>query len=163
MGKVKNKIIKVSALTGIAVILASADGIIKSLVDKDVIKNGNIDKNGVAEIEKHHNKGLALNRLETHTKEITDISKAMLAVQAINTALHAVKEDDPIGDAANAIILAGAMSNTYDRISKGYVTDYLKVGKKTVIYNISDFFILGGTAITIMNFIIREMYLQFDT
>lgn len=51
------------------------------------------------------------------------------------------------------ILLGGAFSNTYDRMSKGYVVDYLNFPKapgaiKNVIFNISDFAIIIGALIS---------------
>jgi len=48
-----------------------------------------------------------------------------------------------------AFLLGGAYSNTYDRIKKGFVTDYLNFPKlpgkiRNVVFNISDFCILIG-------------------
>jgi len=133
------------------VLLAFTDNAIKNRIENDSIKNGKLDKNGLFEIEKHHNKGLPLNKLDNHTKEITAVSAAILGAHAANTVNQALNGEDVITDTANTLILAGALSNTYDRVSKGYVTDYLKVGKKKrAIYNISDFFILGGAAIILL-------------
>jgi len=128
---------------------ATADNLIKSLIDKDRIKDGPIDKNGFFEIEKHHNKGIPMNKLDKHTKEIAAASVFVLGAHAANTVSRAINEDNCIMDAANTLIMAGALSNTCDRVKKGYVTDYLMVGKKKrAIYNISDFFIFGGALLT---------------
>ena len=67
--------------------------------------------------------------------------------QAMNTLNDAMAKDDAVVDAANAMILAGALSNTYDRVERGYVVDYLKIGRKRAIYNLSDFLIIFGVII----------------
>lgn len=128
--------------------LAMLDNSIKEDIENGRIDNGVIEHtNGFAEIEKHHNKGLPLNKLDKHTKEITALSTAMMFFQALTTLNDAVERDDAITDTANALIMAGALSNTYDRVERGYVVDYLKLGKKRAIYNISDFFIIIGVII----------------
>ena len=148
MGKTAKLIVMGAAVAA----LASADNIIKKKVDGGEIEDGFLDKNGYLEIEKHHNKGLPLNKLDKHTKEITALSTFVLGMHAFNTISKAVNDDDCIADISNTLIMAGALSNTYDRVSKGYVTDYLKVGKKkNTIYNISDFFIIGGAALALIN------------
>ena len=48
-----------------------------------------------------------------------------------------------------AFLLGGAYSNTYDRVKKGFVTDYLNFpelpGKlRNIVFNISDFCIMAG-------------------
>lgn len=128
--------------------LAMIDNSIKEKIEDGTINNGVIDKTrGFAEIEKHHNKGLPLNKLDNHTKEITAVSCAVLVFQAFTTLYDALEKEDFVTDTANALILAGALSNSYDRVERGYVVDYLKVGRKKAIYNISDFFIIIGVII----------------
>lgn len=128
--------------------LAMIDNSIKEKIEDGTIDNGVIDKTrGFAEIEKHHNKGLPLNKLDNHTKEITAVSCAVLVFQAFTTLYDALEKEDLVTDTANALILAGALSNSYDRVERGYVVDYLKVGRKKAIYNISDFFIIIGVII----------------
>lgn len=139
------------AICSLASVLALFDNSIKKKIEDGTINNGVIEKtNGFAEIEKHHNKGIPLNKFDNHTREITLISSIVLIVHAMRTGYQAMQNEDGIYDIANTLILGGAMSNTYDRISKGYVVDYLKIGKKRAIYNISDFLIIGGVTITII-------------
>lgn len=131
-----------------ATALACLDNSIKNKIEDGTINNGVIQKtNGFAEIEKHHNKGLPMNKLDNHTKEITAVSVAAMFFQALNTLNDAISDDDSVKDAANVLIMAGALSNTYDRVERGYVVDYLKIGRKKAIYNISDFFIITGVII----------------
>jgi len=149
--------IKLFLIGTAAALLAGIDNEIKECVERDAINNGVIKHtNGFAEIEKHHNKGLPLNKFDNHTKEITAISAAVLTLQALNTGEKALKDDDGISDIANALILGGALSNTYDRIRRGYVVDYLKVGRKRAIYNISDFMIISGVLLSLINSIFKK-------
>jgi signal peptidase II len=51
------------------------------------------------------------------------------------------------------LLLGGAFSNTYDRIKKGYVTDYMVFEHapgflKNVVFNLSDFAIIIGALIS---------------
>ncbi|MDO4188906.1 MAG: signal peptidase II [Lachnospiraceae bacterium] len=138
-------------LLGIAAMatgLACFDNSIKGKIEDGTIDNGVIEHTkGFAEIEKHHNKGLPLNKLDEHTKEITFVSVIVMFFQAVNTLKDALNDEDSVKDAANALIMAGALSNTYDRVERGYVVDYLKIGRKRAIYNLSDFFIIFGVII----------------
>ena len=54
-----------------------------------------------------------------------------------------------------AFLLGGAYSNTYDRIKRGYVVDYLNFPKtpgclKRIVFNISDFCILIGACLIVI-------------
>ena len=58
------------------------------------------------------------------------------------------------------VMLAGGLSNQYDRMRRGSVTDYLQLpraGKKArrLVWNVADFMLLGGVALTAAG-IIRE-------
>ena len=144
----KPNFFRLLGIASLATGLACLDNSIKEKIEDGTINNGVIEKTkGFAEIEKHHNKGLPLNKLDNHTKEITAVSVAMMFFQALNTLNDALEDDDSVKDAANALIMAGALSNTYDRVERGYVVDYLKIGRKKAIYNISDFFIITGVII----------------
>ena len=145
------KINRIVLFSVIASLFSSLDFIIKDKIEEGMIDNGVIDRRGFAEIEKHHNKGLPLNKLDGHTKEITAISASVTAAHLMASAHDLNNSDDLVKDIANSLILAGAVSNTYDRINRGYVVDYLKLGKKKAIYNISDFCIIGGVILTIFS------------
>lgn len=146
MGRVN--IFKLIGIGAVASSLALLDNSIKNKIEDGTIDNGVIQKTkGFAEIEKHHNKGLPMNKLDDHTKEITAVSCGAMFFQAMNTLNDAIAKDDSVVDAANAMILAGALSNTYDRVERGYVVDYLKIGRKRAIYNLSDFLIIFGVII----------------
>lgn len=158
----KNKGIKAFkrtiALGVTASLLAAADELIKKAVEKGRINNGVIERTkGFAEIEKHHNHGFAMNRLEKREDIVTAVSVAALTGQTVMTFLTALTDDDIMANAINVFLLAGALSNTFDRIRFGYVIDYLKVGKrKRAIYNISDFFIFFGAILSIIRAIFTK-------
>lgn len=54
-----------------------------------------------------------------------------------------------------AMLLGGAYSNTYDRLRRKYVVDYVSFGVpvkrlRRIIFNISDFCIMIGAMITVI-------------
>ena len=77
---------------------------------------------------------------------LTLILSAVFMVTLTKSGLKALK----IG---LGLLLGGAFSNSYDRIKKGYVVDYLVFDKapgflKNVVFNISDFAIIIGALIS---------------
>lgn len=59
------------------------------------------------------------------------------------------------------LVLTGGLSNQYDRMRRGSVTDYVQLpgaGKKLgrLVWNIADFMLLGGVVLTVIG-LIREM------
>lgn len=144
-----NKICKLFFSLSGACALFALDNCIKEKVENGTIKNGMIEgTNDFLEIEKHHNKGLPMNKLSNHTKEISVAATMITGGLAYKTVQETMDYGDTATDIANTLILAGALSNTYDRVKRGYVVDYLKLGKKRAIYNISDFFIIFGVIIS---------------
>lgn len=101
--------------------VAAADCIIKSRIRKPLITK---------------NRGFARNRLDDHPRIVAAVS-ALLTVYIAHRAVFG--NDRSLG---HALVLGGALSNTYERIFKGYVTDYIKIGG--TVYNISDFAIFAG-------------------
>ena len=147
----KTNIFRLLGIGTFATGLAMLDNSIKNSIEDGGIDNGVIKHTkGFAEIEKHHNKGLMLNKFSNKTKEVTALSVFVMFFQALITLNDALEKDDAVTDMANAFILGGALSNTYDRVERGYVVDYLKVGRKRSIYNLSDFFIIFGVILRLI-------------
>ena len=52
--------------------------------------------------------------------------------------------------AGYALVLAGGLSNLYDRLRRGYVVDYFSIQAgflKKVVFNLGDLFIMAGAAV----------------
>ena len=147
----RTSIFKLLGIGTFATGLAMLDNSIKNRIEDGTIDNGVIKRTkGFAEIEKHHNKGLMLNKFSNKTNEVTALSVFVMFFQAFITLNDGIEKDDALTDTANAFILGGALSNTYDRVERGYVVDYLKVGRKRAIYNLSDFFIIVGVILRLI-------------
>ena len=86
------------------------------------------------------NSGFAFNRFDRHPKAVAAVSAAATALVGIKTYLGR-NDSDFLGW---LLLFCGALSNTGERIFKGYVTDYIRIGKYE--YNVADFLIFTGTA-----------------
>lgn len=54
---------------------------------------------------------------------------------------------------AATLVLAGGVSNLYDRMKRGYVVDYFSIRWKwlqKVVFNLGDFFIFAGSALFVL-------------
>jgi len=69
---------------------------------------------------------------------------------------------DKITINALAMILGGGIGNLIDRVSKGFVVDYIDINYliKYPIFNLADIFIVIGTIVIIGNLIFRELTKQ---
>ena len=89
------------------------------------------------------NTGFAMNRMGRHQGFVAAVSVVMTA--GCMAELIFGKHADKLG---LSLVLGGALSNTYDRVVRKYVVDYLPAGR--VYYNLSDMAIFAGFAVLIM-------------
>ena len=110
----------------------------------------------------HHNHGAMLNFNDRDPKAVKIMSCGLTGALISAYILSFICGKDSRRLRALALIIGGAASNTLDRINKGFVTDYVSFsfigdrlsrlfGKNAgkyiggIVFNISDFFIIGGT------------------
>ena len=60
-----------------------------------------------------------------------------------------------------SLVLSGGVSNQYDRLRRGSVTDYLqlphrRIKKRALVWNLADFMLLGGVVLTVLG-LLREL------
>ena len=60
-----------------------------------------------------------------------------------------------------SLVLSGGVSNQYDRLRRGSVTDYLqfphrRIKKQALVWNLADFMLLGGVVLTVLG-LLREL------
>ncbi len=111
-------------------------------------------------LEKHHNQGFMLNRLDRHPMLVRIIScLVFFPFLGWFLWLLAKKDGNPEKWGA-AFLVGGSASNLCDRLFRGYVIDYLRIPIKkirNVIFNIADFFIfLGGAWTAVCTFLAKQ-------
>ncbi|NBJ92748.1 signal peptidase II [Parablautia muri] len=105
-------------------------------------------------IRKHHNRGAFLNAGQDRRKVVVRLSVCLTA--ALTVLFLAT-----LGNAGKGLLkwgltflLGGAYSNTYDRLVRKYVVDYVSFnvpfGLRKVIFNISDFCIMVGALLSVI-------------
>ncbi|MCI6996642.1 MAG: signal peptidase II [Eubacterium sp.] len=143
--------------TGILIGVFLTDTILKSRAEK------HLSDKAVREIagdkillRKLHNYGLACNLGEKHPKLIEQGTLAVWITMFL-TWLRVLKK--PLGKVqgilvrlGGALVLGGGLSNLNDRITKGYVTDYVSFNVKSeklrrIVFNISDMCIAVGAVL----------------
>lgn len=106
--------------------------------------------NGIS-LEKHHNKGFILNKMD-HKPELVKLLSVITVIPLLIWAVWLfVKKAGALGKTGAAFLLGGAASNIYDRLTRGYVVDYIRLPIKKIrhiIFNIADFFIFIGAALS---------------
>ena len=94
------------------------------------------------------NYGFAGNRMDRYPKAVACVSAALTGVMAVALAAAPDRLKLPM-----ALILGGALSNTADRVIRGYVVDYIPMGKK-YYGNLSDFAIFAGAGLGAVGYIL---------
>lgn len=94
-----------------------------------------------------HNKGFAFNRMEEHPGWVTLIQGILMAViGGYSIFVLFLQKSQKMICLGLSMILGGGASNLFDRITRGYVVDYLGLpGIKKVVFNLSDLFIFLGS------------------
>ena len=106
-------------------------------------------------LRKYHNYGAFLNIMEAKKKLLHIISVIFTVVISIFFLFTLCHKGNHVLRLGLSLLLGGAFSNTYDRLSRGYVVDYLtflspfpKLNR--IVFNISDFCIIIGTLLTVL-------------
>lgn len=104
---------------------------------------------GRIRIRKYHNEGAMLNLGQTRRKVVAALSVALTGVVGVMFLCSLGQRGNRLLRAGLALLLGGAFSNTYDRLKRRYVVDYLafRTGCKPldrVVFNFSDFCIMTG-------------------
>lgn len=138
---------------GLAVCIFVIDGLIKYRIEKYGVAGEILPVlRGKIHIRKYHNTGAMLNLGAAKQSMIAMISlpftvfmSGVFVATLGNKGAHTLK-------LGLALLLGGAYSNTYDRLKRKYVVDYLSFPVKNkrlrnVIFNISDFAIMIGAVL----------------
>lgn len=101
-------------------------------------------------LTKHHNYGFVHNRQSHRRNRVLGVSIIGLFLVAGNALAVFFSELGHGLKAGMMLLLAGGLSNVYDRIKRKYVVDYFIINKgnlKSTIFNLADIMLLFGMAI----------------
>lgn len=114
----------------------------KQMHKKEEILNGRII------LERYHNKGVMLNFLENSVQTVKIITTTLLGIILLLFAILLPQKGNRLLKLSLSLILGGALSNVYDRLTKGYVVDYFSFRfLKKIVFNISDICIFLGAVL----------------
>lgn len=123
---------------------------VKNYIEKNIDKGEVREKPGrLLIIKKHHNKGAFLNFGQQKRRIVTAISVLMTIMLTVIFILTLGNAGKGMLKWGLTLLLGGAYSNTYDRLFRKYVVDYVSFnvpfGLRRVIFNIGDFCIMAGS------------------
>ncbi|MCR5032733.1 MAG: signal peptidase II [Lachnospiraceae bacterium] len=106
-------------------------------------------------IMRYHNPGMMLNLGKHKQNMVKLLSVSMTIVCCFVFVLTLGSHGKKLLQAGLALLLGGAFSNTYDRMARGHVVDYVRFPKapkmlRQVVFNIADFAILIGALLAVI-------------
>lgn len=107
---------------------------------------------------KVHNKGLMLNRLDDKPELVKGLSVAALAGVCCFAGIMEKENGHKLTKFGTALMLGGACGNTYDRVTRGYVVDYLALKSKNkklqdITFNLSDLALFAGALFMVWDYL----------
>jgi len=98
-----------------------------------------------------YNEGAFLGFLKKHPKILMMVNIFCIAILLIYATTKFIGKGNYLMKIGIALMIGGGASNIYDRITKKKVVDYFSFSIKPNIYfNIADFFVFIGAAITVI-------------
>lgn len=106
-------------------------------------------------IRKYHNKGAMLNLGQKQPGAVAILSVALTVLTAVAFVCSLGQRGNGLLRTGLALLLGGAFSNTYDRLRRRYVVDYLTFNVRwtplrRVVFNLSDFCIMIGALLVVI-------------
>lgn len=134
-------------------ILAAGDQLLKRTVEQDttgVYPRELENSKGKILLYRNHNSGFSFGFLKEYPILIKAIPLSGISAFAGILAFLTPRKGFHLHKAALSLILAGGISNFYDRVVRGYVVDYFSIQwkkLKDVVFNLGDIFIFLGAAL----------------
>lgn len=139
----------------IGAVVFLADSLIKHWAEKHISEKAvrEVGRDRIL-LRKLHNYGAACNMGGKHP-EIVKGSTLVLWLGLLAAFIRLLgMPGKKLTKLGGAFVLGGGASNLADRLTKGYVTDYFSLNVKweklrRLVFNISDFFIIAGTVLSV--------------
>ena len=136
---------------GIAALIFGGDFFFKNYVEQREFPEQGEEKlwGGRFFLRRYHNRGMALGMAAGYRPVVAVLSVVLSVAAAIALMLSFGQRGNRWLQIGLSILLGGAFSNTYDRLKRRYVVDYISFGVRwkslrNLVFNLSDFCILTG-------------------
>ena len=137
-----------------------ADQLTKWLVTSRLALGSSVSIAGSLEISHVQNSGIAFGFFSQETSLVIVLTSAVVLWMVFFFAHSGGRH--PLLPAALGLVVGGSVSNLFDRIVHGYVTDFIDFGLWPS-FNLADSFIVLGVATLIFFFIAPDRYLPRST
>ena len=111
-------------------------------------------------LKNYHNTGAAGNLLKDSPEQVLCIHAAVLGGVMAELLRLSGRKDAGMAKTGLALLAGGGLSNLYDRLTKGYVVDYVSFGAgparfRKLVFNLGDFCVFAGTLLVTLAFLRR--------
>ncbi|MDL2301451.1 signal peptidase II [Lachnospiraceae bacterium OttesenSCG-928-D06] len=141
---------------GLVALIFFTDYRIKNHIEEEYVE-GEIREifGGKLLIRKHHNKGAMLNLGQSKRKVVAALSVVLTIITLLVFMISFGKRGNTMMRVGLSFLLGGAFSNTYDRLKRKYVVDYVSFPVKwerlrNVVFNLADFCIMIGALCSLL-------------
>lgn len=139
-----------------AAALCTIDLIAKKYIQKKNAAAAYIHNHGIVKITYFKNKGAMLGFLKNSGRLLLGITMTVIGFLMGILAVLTGQKGQNLLKTGLSLILGGALSNAYERIKDGEVTDYISFNAgpkkfRNIVFNIGDFSIFGGCALTVIH------------
>ncbi len=138
----------------ILVNVAILDIAVKNLIEKHYTKkDSRYIPGGLVKIHRCENKGCFLGFMNKRAGMVRVISVVITLLCLLLLLIILPKKGMSVKKLGLALVLGGAISNEYDRIKKGSVTDYFSINLpflKNVVFNLGDISIFAGVILLVL-------------
>lgn len=134
----------------LSALIFSLDFVIKERVENETVDGEERELGkGLLILKKYHNKGAFLNAGENKSRLVAIVSIMLTLAMTVLFLVTFTFRGSKLLKTGLALLLGGAYSNTYDRMKRRYVVDYVSFRVKNkfisrIVFNISDFCIIAG-------------------
>lgn len=144
----------------VALSALGADQLTKWLVTSRLAIDSSVSVAGPLEISHVQNSGIAFGLFSQSTSLVIVLTSAVVLWMVVFFAHSGARH--PLLPAALGLVVGGSVSNLFDRVTNGYVTDFVDFGLWPT-FNLADFFIVLGVAALIFFLIAPDRYLPRST
>ena len=140
----------------LAMIVFAADLMIKNYIEKNGTEGAEESAcGGKLLIRKYHNRGAFLDAGQNRRRLVAVLSLVLTLGATVMFLTTFTFRGNGMLRAGLALLLGGAYSNTYDRLVRRYVVDYVSFPVKNkkirnIVFNISDFCIMIGALLIVL-------------
>ena len=132
-----------------------ADQVTKYVVTSSVALDDSVHVLGPLSIHHVQNTGIAFGLFSGATSIVVVVTAAAILWMLVFFARSAARH--PVLPAAFGLVIGGSLSNLFDRVRVGHVTDFIDVNWWTFrIFNLADSFIVVGVVILLLALVVTD-------